>query len=144
MKTFIYTVIFVLFAAVNSVFAQSSKTLVKTVDNKGAAVLVADLNGKVSIKETDNKFVRITTNIEASNISADMLQKLVEAGRYTIQADVDANGNCVLTMPSIEKRVIIKGVDLVDVLSFEIELPKGVTLQNQSMNANNLSNAPAL
>jgi hypothetical protein len=144
MKTFIFTITLVLFAAFNTVFGQSTKTLVKTIDTKGASVLVADLNGKVSVKETDSKFVRITTTIESSNIAEAMLQRLIEAGRYTIEANIDSNGNCTLIMPSVEKRVIIKGVDLIDVLSFEIEMPKGVSLQNKNANISNVSNAPAL
>jgi hypothetical protein len=144
MKTFIFTITIVLFAAFNTVFGQSTKTLVKTIDNKGASVLVADLNGKVTVKETDSKFIRITTTIEASNVAEAMLQRLIEAGRYTIEANIDSNGNCTLVMPSIEKRVIIKGVDLIDVMSFEIEMPKGISFQNKNANISNVSNAPAL
>jgi uncharacterized protein (DUF2141 family) len=140
MKTIIYTTIIFICAAFNSIFAQSSSTLVKTIDNKGAVVVVANLQGKVTVKETDTKFVRITTSINATNIAEDMLQRLINAGRYTIQADVDANGNCTLTMPAIEKRVVIKGNDLVDVLSFEIEMPKGMSFQNKGT----VADAPAM
>jgi hypothetical protein len=140
MRTILYTTIIFICAALNSLFAQSSSALVKTIDNKGAVVVVANLQGKVTVKETDTKFLRITTSIEATNIAEDMLQRLINAGRYTIQADVDASGNCILTMPSISKRVVIKGVDLVDVLSFEIELPKGMSFQNKST----VADAPAM
>ena len=140
MRTILYTTIIFICAAFNSLFAQSSSTLVKTIDNKGAVAIVANLQGKVTVKETDAKFLRITTSIEATNIAEDMLQRLINAGRYTIQADVDASGNCILTMPSISKRVVIKGVDLVDVLSFEIELPKGMSFQNKST----VADAPAM
>lgn len=140
MRTILYTTIIFICAAFNSLFAQSSSTLVKTIDNKGAVVIVANLQGKVTVKETDTKFLRITTSIEATNIAEDMLQRLITAGRYTIQADVDASGNCILTMPSISKRVVIKGLDLVDVLSFEIEMPKGMSFQNKST----VADAPAM
>ena len=140
MRTILYTTIIFICAAFNSLFAQSSSSLVKTIDNKGAAVVVANLQGKVTVKETDTKFLRITTSIEATNIAEDMLQRLINAGRYTIQADVDASGNCILTMPAFSKRVVIKGVDLVDVLSFEIEMPKGMSFQNKST----VADAPAM
>lgn len=125
----IITLSIMMLMAVATMFGQAQKTLVKSLDTKGAVVLVAAMQGDFKVKETETQFVRITTTINVENFSEDILKKLVEVGRYNIHAEVDASGKMMLLMPALEKRVIIKGVDLIERLSFEIEVPKGVKVE---------------
>ncbi len=118
--------------AFSNLSAQAQKTLVRTLDTKGTSAIVADLNGKITVKEGDGQFARITTTIDVANFGTDILQRLVEAGRYNLETTINAEGQFVVFMPSIEKRVIIKGVDLMDSMHFEIELPKGAQLIRKS------------
>ena len=125
----IITLFVMMLMAVATMFGQAQKTLVKSLDTKGATVLVAAMQGEFKVKETETHFVRVTTTINVENFSEDILKKLVEVGRYNIHTEADANGKMMLLMPALEKRVIIKGVDLIEHLSFEIEVPKGVKVE---------------
>lgn len=137
MKTII-TIFFAMFLAfAQNLSAQATKALVKTIDPKGAMVLTSEIPGQIKIKETESSLIRITAHVEIANFNDVILQRLIEAGRYSIQSEVDAAGNCVLTMPSINKKVVIKEVALIEALSFEIELPKGMTLKTQNISVDN-------
>lgn len=140
MKTLITILFTMCLVFVQNLSAQSNKTLVKTIDPKGAIVLTSEIPGQIKIKETESNLIRVTTNVEIANFNEVILQRLIEAGRYSIQSEIDAAGNCVLTMPSIYKKVIIKDIALVEVLSFEIELPKGMTLKTQTVSVDNAYN----
>ena len=92
-------------------------------------------HGEVKIVEVESEFVRITATIDVANFSDDILKKLVEVGRYDIKTTISTDGKTVLAMPAIEKRVIIKGVDLVERMSYEIQVPKGTVISIEQLNS---------
>ena len=137
MKTFVTILLAMFLAFVQQASAQASKTLVKSIDPKGAMTLAVNIPGQITIKETDSEFIRVATHVEITNFNASILDRLIEAGRYSVQVTTDNEGNCVLSLASLNKKVIIKDVTLNEVLSFEIELPKGMRMKsNLSANAN--------
>ena len=118
----------------SNVCAQSQRQIVKTLDLKGQT-LVASFHGAVKVVESETEFVRITATIDVANFSDDILKKLVEVGRYDIKTTTSTDGKTILSMPAIEKRVIIKGVDLVERMSYEIQVPKGTNISVEALDA---------
>jgi hypothetical protein len=132
MKTLITFFAFVAIFMSN-VCAQSQRQIVKSLDLKGQTI-VASFHGEVKIVETETEFIRVTATIDVANFSDDILKKLVEVGRYDIKT-TNIDGKTVISMPAVEKRVIIKGVDLVERMSFEIQVPKGTSMEIQKLDA---------
>jgi capsular polysaccharide biosynthesis protein len=112
-----------------TVFGQANRTLVKSLDGHGAQTIISQFQGEVKVRETETQFIRITANIKLDNFSDEILHRLVEAGRYNIQSEMSADGKLILSMPNLQKKVIIKGTNLVERLSFELEVPKGMKLE---------------
>lgn len=108
-------------------FAQAEQTIVKSlVADMNTAVL--ELPGEVSTSLWDKDFIRITATIKVTNNSDEILKKLVGVGRYDIQT-AEKDGQLVITMPKVAHNVIIKGVNLSELIKFEVQLPyhvKGV------------------
>jgi hypothetical protein len=144
MKTLITFFAFVAIFMSN-VCAQSQRQIVKTLDLKGQT-LVASFHGDIKVVETETEFVRITATIDVANFSDDILKKLIEVGRYDIKTTVGTDGKTILSMPSIEKRVVIKGVDLVERMSYEISVPKGteISIEKLDMPISNQVNPASL
>lgn len=118
-----------LLAAVCTVFswAQAQKTFVKSVPLNGMHHVVAAVQGDVNTSKWDSDYLRVTVTVEVSNFSEDILKRLVEVGRYDIQA-VEQNGAIYLTMPKINTPVSIKGTQLVEKITYEIVAPQKVVV----------------
>lgn len=124
MKRFIFSLLMV-FAAAMTAWAQSSKTLVKSVSLDGNTHVIAALPGAVSVSKWDSDFMRITVVVEVANSTEDILKRLVEVGRYEIQV-TEQNGSLLLNMPKIQTPVSIKGTALVEKIRYEISAPQKV------------------
>ena len=123
MKNFIATIaIIICFATVS--FAQAEQTIIKSLTVE-TATAVLDLPGEVNTSLWDKDFIRITATIKTTNQGEEILKKLILVGRYDIlSAEVD--GQFIITMPKVAHQVVIKGVELSDVISYEVQLPYGV------------------
>ncbi len=139
MKNVIATLALLLFFVATS-FAQAEQSLVKSL-SVAQSVAVLDLPGEVHSSLWDKDFIRITATIKVTNSSDDILKKLVMVGRYEIQSS-EVDGQLLITMPKIEQTVIIKGVELSEIISFEVQMPyhvaplvkkHGEILNNQAM-----------
>jgi hypothetical protein len=138
MKNFISTIaIIICFATVS--FAQAEQTIIKSLAVE-TAVAVLDLPGEVNTSLWDKDFIRITATIKTTNQGEEILKKLILVGRYDIlSAEVD--GQFVITMPKVSHQVVIKGVELTEVISYEVQLPyhvkalvkKGAVVVEQAM-----------
>ena len=123
MKNFISTIaIIICFATVS--FAQAEQTIIKSLTVE-TATAVLDLPGEVNTSLWDKDFIRITATIKTTNQGEEILKKLILVGRYDIlSAEVD--GQFIITMPKVAHQVVIKGVELSEVISYEVQLPYGV------------------
>ena len=123
MKNFISTIaIIICFATVS--FAQAEQTILKSLTVE-TATAVLDLPGEVNTSLWDKDFIRITATIKTTNQGEEILKKLILVGRYDIlSAEVD--GQFIITMPKVAHQVVIKGVELSEVISYEVQLPYGV------------------
>jgi len=114
---------FALFFIASSTFAQQSdKTLVKTMDAKGASSINFDFRNKgVEADPWDEGTIRVELEITA-NFPEAVLAQLVKAGRYTLSSTLDGD---VLNVQAknLEKTVTIGGKDLDDHVRIYIQTP---------------------
>ena len=108
--------------------AQAEKTIVKSVDLKGNVAVAALFTENATISEWDKDFVRITVKINLSNASESILDRLVLVGRYEILALAE-DGEMKLFMPKVDTKVFLKGVELDERFSYEIFVPKKVSIR---------------
>jgi hypothetical protein len=123
MKQFLLHIIFALVLA-GQAFGQAEATLVKSLPTNGLTATI-ELPGEVSSSEWDKDYIRVTINIKAENTTEQILKRLVSIGRYELQ-NSDKEGEISISMPKIAHLVTIKGVDLIERFSFEVQLPKGM------------------
>ena len=126
MKT-IFTLFILSFLFVQTSFGQSQKTFVKSLSANACSIAV-DLEGKTEITEWDESFVRVTTTIELSNFNEEILKRLVSVGRYSIETTTN-NGVMTIQMPKLATKVTIRGQVLNEVLSYQILVPEGMTVE---------------
>jgi hypothetical protein len=124
MKQFI-TLIALMLVFATATFAQAEKTLIKSIPAENMMAAMVELPGEVNVSNWDKNFVRVTAVVRVTNTTESILKRLVMVGRYEIDVQEDKN-TLVLTMPKTEHTVIIKGVNLEEVLSFEVQLPVGM------------------
>lgn len=121
-----------IFLLVQVCWAQSQKTFIKSLPTAASAIAV-QLDGNTEITEWDEQFVRITTTIELTNFSEEILKRLVAIGRYTLETTVK-DDVMVINMPKLATKVTIKGQMLNEVLSYKILVPRGITAETTSKN----------
>lgn len=126
MKTIFTLFIFsILFTSTS--LGQSQKTFVKSLTANASSIAV-DLEGKTEVTEWKESFVRITTTIELSNFNEEILKRLVSVGRYSIETTT-SNGLMTIQMPKLATKVTIRGQVLNEVLSYQILVPEGMTVE---------------
>lgn len=106
--------------------SQAKTTLVKSLPTNESSTSI-NLPGEVVSSEWDKNHIRVTINIQASNTSDQILKRLVSLGRYELKS-VETDGALEISMPKIAHLVTIKGVDLEEIFSFEVQLPKGMKI----------------
>ena len=136
MKT-LFTLLFLILCLNLNLHAQVEKTLIKsiatetTTSSTDNAVIV--LPGKVVLTEWDNQFIRITTNLKVANMSENIVKQLIMVGRYTIVGKInDDNNTRTIFMPKMANTVTVKGVELSELVEFEISAPKGYKIEIKS------------
>lgn len=126
MKT-IFTFFVLLILSVQTSFCQSQKTFVKSLTANASSISV-DLEGNTEITEWEESFLRVTTTIELSNFNEDILKRLVSVGRYSVETTT-SNGVMTIKMPKLATKVTIRGQVLNEILTYEILVPKGMTVE---------------
>lgn len=106
--------------------SQAKTTLVKSLPTNELSTSI-NLPGEVASSEWDKNYIRVTINIQASNTTDQILKRLVSLGRYELKT-VEKEGGLEISMPKIAHLVTIKGVDLEEIFSFEVQLPKGMKI----------------
>jgi hypothetical protein len=124
MKTLLTLLVLVL--AATTTFAQTEKTLTKSLALNETHTAFVMLPGDVSLTTWDENFLRVTTTIQVANMSENIVKRLVVVGRYSIETKEDKFGKMmVIKMPKVAHYVAVQGVDLVESYDFKIQAPKG-------------------
>lgn len=123
----IFTLFFLSFFFTQIAFSQSEKTFVKSLVAHTSNVVV-DLEGAATVTEWNEKFIRVTTTVEVTNFSDDILKRLVAVGRYEITGDVE-DGVMIVRMPKLATKVTIKGQLLEEIMTYEVFVPEGITVE---------------
>jgi hypothetical protein len=126
MKT-IFTFFVLLILSVQTSFGQSQKTFVKSLTANASSIAV-DLEGNTEITEWKESFVRVTTTIELSNFNEEILKRLVSVGRYSVETTT-SNDIMTIKMPKLSTKVTIRGQVLNEILTYEILVPEGMTVE---------------
>lgn len=127
MKNFILTWIMLL-GLVGLTFAQTQKTLVKTLAvEQEVQEAVFALAGTVDVEQWDNQTIRIVTTITTPNTQENVLKALIAAGRYDYQVTVNKEMQTLtIDMPKKNRVIVINGIDLDDQLEYKIYVPKNM------------------
>lgn len=121
---FMFWVLFITFAT--TVFGQTEKTMVKSINLAETHTTYAMLPGAVEVVEWDEDFLRLTTTLKVENMSESIVKRLLIVGRYTVESQVDELGEVMLVkMPKVANLVVVQGVDLLETCTFVIHAPKG-------------------
>lgn len=125
-----------LFSAV-SLIAQKSTNLVKTINPDEASAVLFDFNNKsISLKnwEDETKLtLRIRLEIHA-NMPQAIMSQLVKANRYQVNATMNDDGNYLITMPNLEKKISVGGTDLEDEIFVRVDAPQDFFLDGKTLN----------
>ena len=120
------TLLTLLVLAATTTFAQTEKTLTKSLALNETHTAFVMLPGDVSLTTWDENFLRVTTTIQVANMSENIVKRLVVVGRYSIETKEDKFGKMmVIKMPKVAHYVAVQGVDLVESYDFKIQAPKG-------------------
>ena len=128
----LFTLLFISILFTQASFAQSQKTFVKSLNPTANSVAI-DLEGEVAVNEWSETFIRITTTVEVTNFNEDILKRLVSVGRYSMET-ANNDGVMMISMPKLATKVTIKGQVLNEVLTYEVFVPKGMTVDVVSEN----------
>ena len=112
---------------------QAEKTLVKSFNLKGNQFVLLDLDGNVEVKEWNNGLMRVQITVALENGTEAMLKSLVQAGRYNLKGD-DTSGEFKVVAPGLQRKVTVRGHELVENISYTIFAPEkvNVRLNNQA------------
>jgi hypothetical protein len=113
-------------------FAQSEKTLIKTLAVEGAIAAI-ELPGEITVKNWDKDHIRITATVSTGNYNEDFLKKLLSAGRYDI-VSLTENGQMVISMPKSSKKVTLNNLTLIENFKFEVNVPYGIEVKTSNRN----------
>ena len=121
----LFTLIILVFAF-TATFAQTEKTLTKSVALNETQTAFVMLPGEVAVTEWNESFIRVTTTINVENMSENIVKRLVIVGRYSVEAKEDKYGKMmVIKMPKAAHQVTVQGVELTETYTFEVNAPKG-------------------
>ena len=116
--------IFSIFTFISTaVFAQSETVLTKEIGLEASTSTVVNLPGTVNLKRWDSEHIKIVANVQI-NFDETILKRLMMVGRYSIKTNT-SNNTIVIDMPTVERYVAIKGVELIDTFNFDIYAPEG-------------------
>jgi hypothetical protein len=118
MKNFILVLMFSLVSFYT--YSQSNKTLIKSFTNTNENILI-DVKCDKKIEYWESNFVRIELNITA-NFSEQLLNSLVKTARYDFTY-INQNDETIITLPNINKEIIVGGKKITDKLNMVIWLP---------------------
>ncbi len=106
-----------------SISAQSETVYTKEVGLEATTSTVINLPGTVNLKRWDSEHIKIVANVQI-NFDESILKRLMLVGRYKINTSMNST-TIVIDMPTVDRYVAIKGVELIDTFSFDVYAPEG-------------------
>lgn len=131
MKTIknLFLIVPLLFSMSLSHGQEAEKTFVKSFNLKGAQVVLLDLDGKIEVKEWNNKnLMRVQINVGLENATEATLKSLVQAGRYNLKSN-DETGTYKVSAPGLARKVIFRGNELQEKITYTVYAPENVTIK---------------
>lgn len=126
MKNFILVLMFSLVSFYT--YSQSNKTLVKSFTNTNENILI-DVECDKKIEYWESNFVRIELNI-TTNFSEQLLNSLIKTARYDFTY-INQNDETIITLPNINKEIIVGGKKITDRLDMVIWLPRSKKIRTE-------------
>lgn len=125
-----FSVIVCSFSLILGLEAQQTveKTLVKSFNLQGNDVIDLDLEGDIQLKEWNSPAIRIEMLITLDNGNETMLKSLIKAGRYNLKS-TETEDSFHISIPGLAREVTVKGVSLVDKVSYIVSLPADVNIR---------------
>ena len=103
-----------------------------TQDIQNANELYTDFDGAITATTWDRDYVLIEMEIEANNVSLGVAKYLVSQERFCLKMRQLDSRTMVLSMPKCKHEVYINGQRLIEQISYQVFLPKGVILNVKS------------
>jgi hypothetical protein len=122
------TLLILVFAIATNLQAQAEKTLVKSIALEGTTAATVTLPGEVTTSEWDKDFIRVTATINVLNFDENITKRLVIVGRYELKTALK-DGKMTIEMPKVSNLVTIRGTQLQETFSFELNVPKNYNVQ---------------
>ena len=127
-QAFIITGIFLLLGI--AVHAQSEKTLVRSLPQSISINTTLKASGDIDIQEWDKDYIRLLLTVK-SNTSTELLSRLITVGRYEVSTH-EEDGIYHICFPKMAKPVMVKGIVIEEVLSFQLFVPYGTTIKQEN------------
>ena len=109
-------------------YSQSNKTLIKSFTNTNEKILI-DVECDKKIEHWESNFVRIELNISTS-FSEQLLSSLVKTARYDFNY-INQNDETIITLPNINKEIIVGGKKITEKLNMVIWLPNSKKIRTE-------------
>jgi len=104
------------------------KTLVKSFNLQGNDVVDLALEGDIQINEWNSNVIRVEMLITLQNGNEMLLKSLIKAGRYNLKSS-ETEDSFLISIPGLEREVKVKGMSLIDKVSYAISVPEGVNIR---------------
>jgi hypothetical protein len=104
------------------------KTMLKSFNLDGKSLVRLELPGSVDVKvwEKSTIQIQITVSLPSGNVA--MLNELANVGRYNLSAK-SVGDNFLITSDNLNKIIKIKGQDLKENITFQVFVPKDVSVK---------------
>lgn len=116
--------ILILLLVSNVVFAQAQRTFVKSFNLKGDNFVTLHLDGLVVVKEWDETFVRVLTNVTYDNANDTALRFFAQKGRYRLS--MTASSGATISSAIHTNQIKYQGQELYEIITYTVFIPKNV------------------
>lgn len=122
------TLVALLLVTAAGLFAQTvEKTFVRSFNLQGAQEAVLQIEGPVDVQTWSQSITRIQMTVGIERGSESMLRSLAQAGRYNLKGQLD-NDQYFISVPGLEREVLVNGQALAENISYVIFVPEGVRI----------------
>ncbi len=123
MKNLIALLCFVLISGFAMAQGGAQKAYVKTVNPQSSEVVKFEVNHPVGVQEWDEDNLRILVDVTINNANDQILNSLMEAGRYKVATE-KVGDKFVVTIPGLEKEVKVRGEILDEEVAIVLFAPR--------------------
>ncbi len=109
-------------------FGQTEKTFIKSFNLQGSSFVVLKLDGEVEVKEWNDTFLRVHTNVGLENGSSSVLKQFLTLGRYNLK-NKTADGNFIIESAARVPNVKYKGQVLIEKVTYTVFVPTNVEVE---------------